>query len=380
MPDQFNLRLPKSLTEHHLSLHFDDTFSAVIAAIVLMLIVIGLSILCFYIARFFILRTVKKLSETGKYQWLASAYHRRVFHRIAMLAPAIILYAAVPLFANVSFTFVSMWANPIRILSASYIVIVSALAISGFLDSVEDRYNHFKFARQRPIKSYLQVVKIILLVLVLLILVSVWLDKSLGYFITGLGAMTAVILLVFRDSILGFVASVQLSAYDLVRIGDWVEIPSFGADGHVIDVSLNTIKVENFDKSIILIPSHAFLSNGVKNWREVCESGIRRVKRSIYIDPTFIKFSADKENTNLGEFRAHVDKYLQAHPSVSKEIPFLVRILEAQCNSKGVAKGLPVELSIFLKNTDSEHFEHTQSQIFEHIYAMLPSFELQAAV
>jgi len=376
MADQFTLRMPQNLQDHHLSLQFDDTFSAVVATIVLVAAVVLLSIICFYIARFFLLRTVKKISATGKYKWLTSAYERRVFHRLALLAPALILFAAVPLFANVSFSFVSMWATPIRIISGTFIVVVSALAISAFLNSVEDRYNHFAFAKQRPIKSYIQVAKIILLILSALIIISILLDKSLAYFITGLSAMTAVFMLVFRDSILGFVTSVQLSAYDLVRIGDWVEVPSFGADGHVVDVSLNTIKVQNFDKSIIMIPSHAFLSNGVKNWREMSESGARRIKRAVYIDVNAVKFLEDKKDTNLGALRHYLEKYLSEHKMVCKELPFLVRVLEALSNGKGI----PLEVCVFVKDTAWENYELTQTEIFEHIYAMLPSFELKAAV
>ena len=172
-------------------------------------------------------------------------------------------------------------------------------AAFAFLGSIEDRYSHFPFASQRPIKSFLQIAAIVLYVLALIAVVSVLMHRSPANFLTGVSAMTALLIIIFRDSLLGFVASIQLAAYDMLRVGDWIEVPGFVADGTVIDISLNTIKVQNFDNSIVMLPSYVLLTNSVKNWRGMVESGGRRVKHAIHLDIESIRFCDDELLANL---------------------------------------------------------------------------------
>lgn len=398
MLDDYKIHVSKAASGgHSISINVDSNLYGILAVAILIGIVLLTSFLCFYIARYFMLKIIEKISRRGDYKWLKSAYRHRVFHKLALLVPAAIIYASAPLFASISYSVISMLAHPIEILSTEFMVIVSAFAFSGFLNSIEDRYNHFKFAKQRPIKSYLQVAKIVLFSLAGLIVVSILLSKSPGYFLTGIGAMTAVIVLIFRDSILGFVASIQLAAYDMVRLGDWIEVSGFGADGNVIDISLNTIKVQNFDNAIIMMPSYALLTSGVKNWRGMSEAGSRRIKRSANIDLNTVKFCDDefinqlkavpllqswmkqqniKKNTenpetNLGLFRSYVQNYVSHHPGIHQDMTLLVREREAD------GKGLPLEVYIFTNDTKLENYESIQASIFEHIYAAMPLFDLK---
>lgn len=400
MLDDYKIHVSKAATGgHSITINANNNLYGVLAVAIMIGIVILVSLLCFYIARYFMLRIVEKLSRRGDYKWLKSAYRHRVFHRLALLIPAAIIYASAPLFASITYSAISMLAHPIEMLSAAFMIIVSALAVSGFLNSIEDRYNHFTFAKQRPIKSYLQVAKIVLFSLAGLIVVSILLSKSPAYFLTGIGAMTAVIILVFRDSILGFVASIQLAAYDMVRLGDWIEVPSFGADGNVIDISLNTIKVQNFDNAIVMMPSYSLLTNGIKNWRGMSESGSRRIKRSANIDLNTVRFCDEKlindlkatpmleawvkkqniENsikiekiqTNLGLFRQYVQYYVSLHPGIHQDMTLLVRERETD------GKGLPLEVYVFTNDTKLENYESIQADIFEHIYAAMPLFDLK---
>jgi miniconductance mechanosensitive channel len=376
----------EKLKNFHFTVHVDSTAWAIAAVATLIVLVILLSIAGYYIARYFIINTVEKLIRTEKYPWIKSAHHHNVFHQLSLLVPVFIIYFSGALFKDISFSMVSMWGKPIQIMTECIVVVISVLAFSGFLNSIEDKYNYYKFAKQRPIKSYLQVIKILAYMIAGLIIASMLLEKSLAYFVTGLSAMTAVMLLVFKDSILGFVASVQLSAHDMIRLGDWIEVPSFGADGHVLDISLNTIKIQNFDNSIVMIPSSAFLSNSVKNWRAMSESGSRRIKRVIYIDIDSIKFSDEIQlnqikstldlhpQTNLGLFRKYLEKYLRHRVDICKELTIVVHEGEALTTGKG----LPLEIYAFTKHTDWNDYERTQAEIFEHVYASLHLFDLKA--
>jgi len=376
----------ETLKRIHFSVHVDSTGWAIAAILTLIVLIILLSFVSYTIAKYFTLTTVEKLIRTKRYPWLKSAYHHKVFHQLLLLVPVFIIYFSGALFKDISFTIVSVTGKPIQIVSECIVVMISVLAFSGFLNSIEDKYNCYQLAKQRPIKSYLQVIKILIYMIAGLIIASILLEKSLTYFITGLSAMTAVMLLVFKDSILGFVASVQLSAHDMIRLGDWIEVPSFGADGYVLDISLNTIKVQNFDKSIVMIPSSTFLSNSVKNWRAMNESGARRIKRLVYIDVSSIKFlepislnqlEADLENqplTNLGQFRKYIDNYLHKRKDIRKDLSLVVH--EGEALSSG--KGLPFEIYAFTTHTDWDEYECTQAEIFEHVYASLPLFDLKA--
>lgn len=385
------------LSNRHLVMHIDSYFWGVLTVIAVLFFVIFLSLAGYYIAKYFLLGAIEKFSQIGKTPWLKSLYAHKVFHRLIFLIPVFILHLCAPLFAGISFSIIAILARPIQIITEGLILLIFAFAFSGFLNTIEDKYNKYQFSKQRPIKSTLQVIKILIFIITALLIASILLDKSLAYFITGLSAMTAVIILIFRDSILGFVTSIQLSAHDMISLGDWIEVPSFGADGTVLDISLNTIKIENFDKSIVMIPSTVFLSNSVKNWRRMSHLGARRIKRAIYIDVSSIsfceeklinnllhskiKFAVDfsdlnspKNFTNLGLLRFYLTKYLSERKDIHQDMIISVHVSEALNNGKG----LPLEIYAFTPHTEWEYYEKTQSEIFEHIYAILVFFDLKA--
>jgi miniconductance mechanosensitive channel len=223
--------------------------------------------------------------------------------------------------------------------------------------------------------------------------VSLLLHRSPANFLTGVSAMTALLIIIFRDSLLGFVASIQLAAYDMLRVGDWIEVPGFVADGTVIDIALNTIKVQNFDNSIVMLPSYVLLTNSVKNWRGMEESGGRRVKHAIHLDMESIRFCDDellanlKESvafqvpfavpddghrlTNLGMFRVYLMEYFRQYPAIRKDMPLVVRQLQS------TNQGLPLEVFLFVNETNWESYEQIQSDMFDHVYGILPLFNLR---
>jgi len=292
-----------------------------------------------------------------------------------------------------------------------WVVLTVALAVSHALDAVNDLYDRRDNARDKPIKGYLQVIKIIVFVAAGLSIVATLVGVELRHLVAGLGAATAVLMLVFQDTILSLVASVQISGDGRVRIGDWIEMPGQNADGDVIDISLHTITVQNWDKTITTIPTRKLVSDSFKNWRGMSESGGRRIKRSLFLDQHSVHF-LDNETlarmerfglldtylthkqdeleqwnakvaqeypeevnarrlTNLGTFRAYVERYLRNHPSIHQEMTLLVRQLAP------TSHGLPLELYCFTSNTAWGVYESIQSDIFDHLLAILPEFGLR---
>jgi miniconductance mechanosensitive channel len=351
------------------------------------------SMLCYYITRFILLKIVGHLARGERRKWLRAAERRKVFHRLAPLVPAIIIYLSAPLLTGVTFPVISALGDPVETLSACFMVVTILRAAFAFLESIEDRYSHFPFASQRPIKSFLQIAAIVLYVLALIAAVSLLLHRSPANFLTGVSAMTALLIIIFRDSLLGFVASIQLAAYDMLRVGDWIEVPGFVADGTVIDIALNTIKVQNFDNSIVMLPSYVLLTNSVKNWRGMVESGGRRVKHAIHLDIESIRFCDDEllakltasaafrvaftvpddghRLTNLGVFRRYLTHYFRHYPAIRKDMPLVVRQLQS------TEHGLPLEVFLFIDETSWESYEQIQSDMFDHVYGILPLFNLR---
>lgn len=399
--------------QHGILLLREDTGMSVWVSFAGMLAAIaGLAMGAYYLLRFFLLRFVAGAVSKNRHLMLKAMYDSRVFHWMAFWVPSVVVYACLPALniIRLPYSIAPHVVQNGRLLSAAFMIIVGSLVLSAFLSGVEARYRYFSIARQYSIKSYIQVIKIILFALAAILIFSMLLGKSPAYFLTGLGAMTAVLMLVFRDSILGFVASIHLSVSDMVRIDDWVEMPNYGANGSVTDISLNTIKVRNFDNTIVSIPTYAFLSNGVKNWRGMSESGGRRIKRSLLIDIHSIRFcspamlerlssisllrkllqttlsSSLRENsneiakllgidgrclTNLTLFRMYLGEWLKNHPRTHPKMTFMVRELEA------AGKGLPVEIYMFAGTTDWIEYEAFQAEIFDYIYAVLPLFGLK---
>jgi miniconductance mechanosensitive channel len=346
-------------------------------------------------AKYVLISWINKYFDKKRHGLGQIIYNNNIFHRIAYLIPALLLRHFSYLF-DIRYPHLQLLFSELVIeLTNIYLIIGVAFLISAILNTINDRYNQLSIAKQKPIKSYLQVAKIFLFCITSVFVASLLFDKSPTYFFTGVGAATAFLALLFKDSMMGFIASIQLAAYDMVRIGDWIEMPQFGVDGEVMDISLNTVKVQNFDNTIVTIPSYALLTSGLKNWRGMQESGGRRIKRSIHIDITSIKtceqpfleklytfdpmiqsLVASLQNpfnttTNLGLFRLYLEKILKQHPQVHQKMKLLIRQLQ------GTPTGLPLELYFFTNQTRSEKYESVQADMLEHVYALLPQFGLR---
>lgn len=300
----------------------------------------------------------------------------------------------------------------VRNIAEASIVLSIAMAISKALDYVDEVYRRRPDAHRRPIKGYVQVLKIVIYCGAAILGISALIEQSPLLLLSGLGAMAAVLLLVFKDTILSLVASVQLTSNDMLRVGDWIEMPGMNADGDVIDIALHTVKVQNFDKTITTIPTHRLISDSFRNWRGMSDSGGRRIKRALPLDQNSVRFLSDEEVdnlrrfrlladylegkdkelaewnqrelagdanpvnarriTNIGTFRAYVIAYLRAHPELEdKGFTLLVRQLAP------TPAGLPLEIYCFTGTTDWGEYERIQADVFDHLLAILPEFGLR---
>ncbi|MEL7536760.1 MAG: mechanosensitive ion channel family protein [Pseudomonadota bacterium] len=300
----------------------------------------------------------------------------------------------------------------IRNVALAYAAFVAVRAVSAALSAANTLYELRPDARKHPIKGYIQLAKLFAYCCAAILIVSALLGQNPLLLLSGFGALTAVLLLVFRDTILSLVASVQLSSLDMVRVGDWIEMPQFDADGDVIDIALHTVRVQNWDKTITTIPTHRLISDSFRNWRGMSDSGGRRIKRSIVIDTSSVRFleadeiahfrrfvllapylaskeaeladynaaiDADTDDavnlrrlTNLGTFRAYTENYLNNHPRISDAMTLLVRQLQP------TAEGVPIEIYCFTRTTAWGAYEAIQADIFDHLLAILPRFGLRA--
>jgi miniconductance mechanosensitive channel len=337
-----------------------------------------------------------------------NVYYRFGFiRRLANVIPALVItfgIGLVPDLPEVAVTVVNNVAN-------AFIVLTIALALGSIMDLINDLYQRRPDAKDRPIKGYLQVVKIVLYAVAVLLMIATLLDRSPVILLSGLGALAAVLLLVFQDTLLSLVASVQISSNDMVRVGDWIEMPDVNADGDVIDIALHIVKVQNWDKTITTIPTRRFISGSFKNWRGMREIGGRRIKRAIYLDQNSVHFLSTEEverlgrfsllqdylrdkqeeldtwntkleergkepvntrrMTNLGTFRAYMVNYLRASERVRQDLTMIVR------HQGPGPEGLPIEIYCFTNTVNWVEYEGIQSDIFDHLLAILPEFGLQ---
>ncbi|MFA7386763.1 MAG: mechanosensitive ion channel family protein [Thiohalobacteraceae bacterium] len=327
--------------------------------------------------------------------------------RLSNIVPAVVLYAGVDMIPGLPEAAITV----IRNVCSGFIVLTLALAFSALLDIVNLVYQRRPDAASRSIKGYLQVVKILIFAIAALLIIAALIDRSPLILLSGLGAMAAVLMLIFQDTLLSLVASVQISSSDMLRIGDWIEMPQLNADGDVIDIALHTVKVQNWDKTITTIPTKRLISESFKNWRGMQESGGRRIKRSLYLDQQSVHFLGpdeyrhlqnfnlltdylkDKQRdidawnarlsdtgqtpmntrrlTNIGCFRAYVERYLRSHPGIHKSLTLIVRQLSP------TGDGLPLEVYCFTNTTAWVAYEGIQSDIFDHLIAILPEFGLR---
>lgn len=387
------------LLEYGIDPSWVDTLSFVV-------LITFIAILCTianFITKQVIIRVITHILKKNKFKWDQIILERKVFRKLSHFVPAIIIYH----FAS-SF---STYQTAIETLALAYIMIVALSVINRLLTVINDIYQTYEVSKEKPIKGYIQVVKIIVIVIGIVLVIANLMGESPLILLSGLGALSAVFMLVFKDSLLGLVAGVQLTSNDMVRVGEWIEMPKYGADGDVIDISLNTVMVRNFDRTITMIPSYALISDSFINWRGMQESGGRRIKRALYIDMTSIEFCTEdmiehfkgihflgdfiinRENeieeynekhhinrsnvvngralTNIGIFRAYISEYLRHHSGIHQEMTLMVRQLAPGEN------GLPLEIYAFTNSTEWSVYESVQADIFDHLFAIAGEFRLR---
>jgi len=360
-----------------------------------------------FIVKRIIVRAVVMVAARTTAHWDDILIRRKALQRLSHIAPAIIVFH----FAPSVLEGYDAWITTVRQGCFIYMTVVVAWAVAGAIDAFEEIAHSTEAGRELPTRSFAQVAKIVLFFVTAIAVISIVIGQSPLVLFGGLGAMTAVLMLVFRDPILGFVAGIQLSANRMVSVGDWIEMPKYGADGDVMEVALTTVKVRNWDKTITTIPTYALISESFKNWRGMQQSGGRRIKRAIHIDMRTIRFcdeallerirkvqfmveyldakqkeiadwnaehQVDPSNpangrrlTNVGTFRAYIVAYLRHHPMVNLDMTFLVRQLAP------TAQGLPIEIYVFSRDQRWAFYEAIQADIFDHIIAAAPQFDLR---
>ncbi len=395
------------VTQWLLSFGFDTTSAQYIK---LMLFLLALFCLCFlmnFIVKKMLIRLIEFLIKKTKNAWDDTLVKHKVFSTLSHMVPAIVIYLTTPYVFD---DFPDLIPFILRLTNA-YIATVIIIVIINFMNVLQYFFEKTKFFNDNPLQSYFQLAKMTIYFIGTVIILSFLLDKSPFYFFSALGAMTVVLLLIFKDTIMGFVASIQLSVNDMLHIGDWVTMPKYDADGDVIEINLTTIKIQNWDKTITTIPTYAFIADSFKNWRGMTASGGRRIKRSLYIKISSIKFcspdildrfkkfhliqayveeksqkitafnrehSIDKSNlingrnlTNIGVFRVYAENYIRNNPDINLNMTCMVRQL------KSTEKGLPIEIYTFSKQQDWVTYERIVSDMFDHLIAAVPEFDLE---
>jgi len=383
------------------------SFSSFLSTIALVVIVILFSWVSNLIAKAIILKIVTRIVKKTTNTWDDIFLEQKVFTRLSHFAPSLVIW----FMASWALTSYPSWLIVIHKLTYIYMVFIGMVVINSFIEAWHEIYKTLPIARHRHIKGYVQLLKIFIVFITILVIVSVVFKKDISTLIAGFGAMAAVLILVFRDTLLGLVASIQLSADKMLKIGDWISIPRRDVDGVVIDITLTTVKVQNFDKTIITVPTYSLVNDSFQNWKGMEEAGIRQIKRSIFIDMSSIRF-LDKELkerlsrvpelkefieltekqinlsgkgindletpffnssqiTNLGIFRFYAETYLRQHPQVDSTQTIIMRHRPFEGN------GLPLQLYLFTKNNQFTPFENMQSGIFEHLLAIMNEFGLK---
>lgn len=372
------------------------------------LVLVVFAYLVFVVARTLRRFYIKKFTITRKSEWDDELQKHGFFRRCGHILPALVIFIFSPLFFVETDLIYSILRKAMQI----YIVVSVVWAGNALFNTIEDIYNASELAKRAPITGFVQVGKLLMVIIAILLIISSLLSKSPLILLSGLGAITAILLLLFRDTILGFVAGIQIAANRMVNTGDWVELPKYGADGEVMQVGLTTVKVRNWDKTISTVPTYSLITDSMKNWRGMSESGGRRIKRHLQIDIQSIRFcdqetlakykkiryikdyiehktqelrdfhqqqNIDEQDlinsrrlTNIGTLRAYMRAYLVNHPKINHEMTYMVRQLPP------TEHGLPLEIYCFSADKDWVAYEGIQADIFDHMIAMLPIFDLRA--
>ncbi len=389
--------------ELFLSLNLNEDFSSIFSYVIGLLIIIAIAILSRIILRKLILKPLRFFIKKTPNIWDNAFVKRKVLDRLSYFLPVIIVYATASQFPEIQ--------KIIEKISLSIIWFLSAFVIASIMDSINEIYSGFKISVTRPIKGLIQILKIIVFIFSMIMIFSTLSETSPLGVLTAIGALTAVLLIVFKDTLLAVVASFQITTDNLVNLGDWISVPQYDADGEVIDISLHIVKVKNWDKTVTTVPIYSLVSNSFRNYKSMILSGGRRIKRSLLIDMRSIKFldgrdidklkkvqlikgyldqkiveveKFNKENkidtsipvngrklTNIGTFRAYVLEYLKNNEHIRKDLTYMVRQLPP------TEMGLPIEIYAFSNDTNWVNYENIQSDIFDHIFAIVTQFDLK---
>jgi miniconductance mechanosensitive channel len=371
-----------------------------------LLLLLTLVLMLHFVARRYVLLAVNAIVHRSPVDWDQVIFEHRVPHRLSLVIPLIAFQLGLAWVPGLS----APVAGLLLRLASAVMMLVMALTIGAFMSAAHALYMRSPMAATRPVKSYVQLAKVFIYGVAGIFIIARLADQTPWFFVSGLGAMMAILLLIFRDTLLSLVASIQLTNNDLIRVGDWIEMPQFGADGDVVDIALHTVKVQNWDRTITVVPTHKFLDHSFRNWRGMFEGGGRRIKRAIHINMGTIRFLRDDEIarlrrftlltdyidgklkeleeynapwaddpeaivnarrlTNVGTLRAYIIAYLKNHPQIHTELTFLVRQLAP------TPEGLPIEIYVFTSDTRWAFYEAIQADIFDHILAVVPQFGL----
>lgn len=394
------------LRELFIQAGLSDSLSSLLSTVGLVLIVIFLSWLSNVVAKAIIRNIVTSIVKKTTSTWDDIFLEQKVFTRLSHLAPALVIWSM----AGWALKDYPLWLAFVQRLTYIYMLAVGTIVMTSFIEAWHEIYKTLPISQHRHIKGYVQLVKIFVILISILILISVIFKKDISSILAGLGAMAAVLILVFKDTLLGLVASIQLSADKMLKVGDWITIPGREVDGVVSDITLNTVKIQNFDKTIITVPTYSLVNESFQNWKGMEESGTRQIKRALFIDIKSIKFvdadlrlrlsripvlreyiesfekSARKHSmsedhlpffssshpTNIGIFRYYAEAYLKMHPLVDTAQTVMMR------HRVGNGDGLPLQVYVFSKTCQTIPYENLQSEIFEHFLAILSEFDLKA--
>ena len=392
------------ILEFLLNLNFSETIRIIVADTILLIGLIVISIFAYFIFKLIFKLTIKRIGLRSNTIFMKGLVESKVIPNLLKLIPAIFVIQLIQYVPTYN-SFIDF----ILVIVIAYLVLKISMSIIDLINDLYNKYN--ENARSKPIKGVLTAIKIVIVIVVMIVVISNLLGESPTVILAGLGAMSAVLMLIFQDSILGLVAGFQMSANDLVRIGDWIEMPKYGVDGHVMDVTLTFIQVENWDKTTVTIPAYKLISESFTNWRSVFDTGGRRIKRSFNIDVKSVKIidqelynklmkidflkeyltskkaEIDEHNkklatdttvelngrrlTNLGVYRIYLTEYLKNHPDIHPEMWRIVRQLQT------TNKGIPLEVYAFSSKTGWADYERIMADIFDHIYATTSYFDLR---
>lgn len=391
---------------------FDNVFKnvnselakSIIIDIFYLISITALCLIAYIIIKRIVLKVIKRVISRTENKWDDAIWESKCLHRFLSIIPGLIVYSLASL--------LTVTKRFVELLAVIYITLIIIAGIFTFLDAINLIYDkNYAASKQKPIKGFIKVIKIALFIIAVIIILSRLMGQSPIYILSGLGALSAVTMLIFKDSILGMVAGVQMASNDLVRIGDWIEMPKYGADGDVIDISLTVVKVKNFDNTITTVPAYALVSDSFKNWRGMQATGGRRIKRAINLDVSSISFCSEellqqlskidylkeylKERqaeieeynqmhnidpsmpvngrrlTNIGTFRRYVSEYLKRHPKIHKDMIIMVRQLAPGKD------GVPLEVYAFTNDIIWANYEGIMSDIFDHLFSVIPYFDLR---